>query len=132
MNYCSFSIFSCSFANPAFSLSANVWYIPHTISSVTLLQGVGLSSSIVPSVKISCTALLEVTIAGLGFRHAKTPSGLGKHFEFFLLSVKGLIRLKYFRSVSCYKAFLKCTCMMMLAIDFKKIFSKMLDYFRNF
>ena len=34
----------------AFSLSVNVWYVPRhgTVLSVTLSQGVGLSSSIVP------------------------------------------------------------------------------------
>ena len=49
----------------------------HTILSVILSQGVGLSSLIVPSVKISRTVLLAAYVAKLGIRHAKGPSGLG-------------------------------------------------------
>ena len=49
---------------------------------------------IVPSVKILLTVLLAASIAELGIRHAKGPSGLGKT----LSSLEGLIRLKYFRS----------------------------------
>ena len=66
------------FAHSAFSVLVNVWYVLRTVLSVTLSQGVGLSSSIVPSVKISRTALLAASIAELGIRHAKGPSGLGK------------------------------------------------------
>ena len=36
---------------------------------------------IVPSVKISLTALLAAYIAKLGIRHAEVPSGLGKTFS---------------------------------------------------
>ena len=50
----------------------------HTVLSVILSQGVGLTSLIVPFIKNSHLALLAAYTAELGIRHAKGPSGLGK------------------------------------------------------
>ena len=77
----------------------------HAVLSVTLLQGVELSSLMVLSVlsaspawlsvKISQTALLAASTAELGIRRAKGP--LGRTLAIFS-SLGGLIHLKYFRS----------------------------------
>ena len=55
-----------------------MFYI-RTVLRVTLLQGVGLSASIVPSVKIlrMASTIMTASIAELGIRHANGPSGLG-------------------------------------------------------
>ena len=74
----------------------------HIVLSVILLQGVGLSASIVP-VKISRTALLAAYIFELGIRHAKGPSGHGlvKHFNSFILKVFDV--LKIFQKCSIFR-----------------------------
>ena len=61
-----------------FVTSLNSWYVPRTVLSVTLLQAVGLSLLIVPWIKNSLVVLLAASIAELGIRHTKGPSGLGK------------------------------------------------------
>ena len=74
----------------------------HTVLSVTLLQGVELSSLMVLLaslawllVKISQTVLLAASAAELGIRHAK--GSLGRTLAIFS-SLGGSIHLKYFRS----------------------------------
>ena len=49
-----------------------------SVLSVTLLQAVGLSSSIVPWIENLLTSLLAGSIAELGIRCTKRPYGLGK------------------------------------------------------
>ena len=55
-----------------------MFYI-HTVLCVTLLQGVGLSALIVPSVKVSrmASTIMTASTAELGIRNTKGPSGLG-------------------------------------------------------
>ena len=79
--------------------------------------------------------LLAVLIAELGIRRAKEQYGLGKTLWFFS-SLEGSIRLKYFISTIIrwpLRNILE-VCMHVHGnfINFEKIFSKMLDYFRNF
>ena len=65
----------------------------HTVLGVILSQVVGLSSSIVLSVKISRTALLAAYIAELGVRYAKGPSDLGKTLNSFFLRVFDMLKI---------------------------------------
>ena len=93
-------VIPCSAAllvNSAFSLSINIWYVPQTVFSVILLQGMGLSSSIGLLVRISLTALLAASIAELGIESASGPSGFGSTLCIFF-SFNGSICFKYFRS----------------------------------
>ena len=61
--------------------SLNSRYVPWplTVLSVTSSQAIGLRSLIVPWIKIHLAkVLLATSIAELGIKHTKGPSGLGK------------------------------------------------------
>ena len=77
-------------------------------------------------------ALLAASNAELGIIRAKGPSGLCKTF-WILSSLEGLIRLYISKMpFSCTTKHSPEVHVHDNIIDFKKIFSKMIDYFRNF
>ena len=64
-----------------FATSLNFWYVSCTVLSVTLSQVVGLSSSVIATMGKKLTyggTIIAASIAELGIRHTKGPSGLGK------------------------------------------------------
>jgi len=97
-----------------------------------------VSPSIVPSVKISRTVLLAASIVELGIRRAKGPytSAWFRQNTLNYFFFRGFDAFKIIISkvpgAGRYETFRKFRHVYNNVIDFKKIFSKMLDYFRNF